>query len=104
MGPSSRWTLPQYHYGLSCSCSLHLSCLSQLSFSRELTSPCIFLTSCAHQSWTGFNTWSPLICFPAHVLCFCLCSTSLACRVCVLTFQGLGVDYSMLLEPRVLQK
>ena len=42
--------------------------------------------------------------FPTHVLRFCLCSTFLACRVCVLTFQGLGVDNSVMMELRVFQK
>merc|ERR1719401_386488 len=62
----------------------------------------IFLTSFSHLREMGLKPWSPLIRVSTHALRFCLCSTSLACRVCVLAFQGLGVDYSVMMEPRVL--
>ena len=61
-----------------------------------------FLTSFAHLRWTGFEPWSPLIRFSAPVLRYCLCSTCLACRVCVLTFQGLGDDFSVMVVQWVL--
>merc|ERR1712129_371731 len=91
--------------GLSCLCALPLSALQSPIFRQQANlSFANFLTSVAYLRWTGFGPWSPFICFSAQDLCFCLCSTSMACRVCVLTFQGLGDDYSVMVVQRVLLK
>jgi hypothetical protein len=104
-GPSSRWTLPQYQYGLSSSCSCPFVHLPYLSFSSWLTSPSFFFSD--HLCPSKMDGVEALVASDSlphscSSLLFVQYFPGLPC-LCV-DFPGIKRRYIMSLELWVLQK